>query len=1811
MKKIAMATMFCFLSFGLGASCGVDRTAVDKLWKEYEKATENDLPQKAADILVKIKDKSRAEKLSYDFYRAATQYVRTNAQRDWKIRGKLTEEMNAEFRSYGDPVILYVAGLDFNCSDASECAAFLDKWEHKLRQGHSSSFWEMSPVGYKGEALIPHIRDDYGYVLLSMAFNRSLTISRGYEKITAAIKSEYTDAYPVVALHELFCIAYGNIKDYEEYAKKYEGRATATLAKLDALTLKFRELGENKAGAEEYRSLRKYCEKLIAEKKGFSGEEKLILKDENAAEDMIEELDSKNLEAEVRGKEIEVRLRNLPDVKISLYAGENLNIDKLSRKDAPVWEKSLENSVGSYYVNDTLKAVLPELSDGDYLAVFESGKTKEWCSLSRHSLAIAADRSADGWLFYAADRIPGKPAGEVELAVETSDGRELLRKKVTFEGAELMDSEVQEALKGVGGRCRIQCSLTDGHGLARSSEKLSLYTAEDNSPQEETDWQAQVLTDRSAFRPGETLNFKAILYRDYRSGKMDAAPAGESVKVVLADAANKDVQTLVLTTNEYGSVAGRFDIPGDRRNGEWRITVFAGGHAVNAKWFTVDEFKLPEFSVSFVSDGVKYFPGVTVPVRGRVFSYAGNSLSDAKVEYRVSNWDGVVSKGAPELDGEGNFMIPVKTEEGRSSSFTVTLSVTDGAGQTLDFSRWLRIGTDFGIDAELKDAAEGSFISGGKDDGGSFSLYRQGGFTQSGILKEDKAGFEVSLEDCGGERLDGDITWELRSGSEVLKKGSCSSGKTLEIDFSGRKAGLYTVEFSKTYEYSAGGEKKEAGERLEYELLLLRDNETVLDADLENAFKVVENGDGDIELLFGAAQGKVWANVMLFDLNARLLRNESVRLEGVKGKEGSLKRIGWKYDGGWSDKVLLRVEYFKDGKHRCFEHEYQRSRPACELPLSVVTFTDSCLPGTEYRVTLRTDKSSEVLAAVFDKSTEDIRSNVWTAVVPALCSICVDSDSSTGCDFDGRTGTQLRHLLRMGGSGNRMMAKSAVSLASADDSAEILLEDSAPVRATAEDAASGDGSASAGTLKVRKEFLSTLAFEPFLRSGTDGNVELRFRTSDKLSTYILSVFAHDKSFRNAALRREFMVSRPVTVTVHEPSLLYGGDRYIFRPSISNNSGKSVDGTLTVFIHDGGDDSRPLSVQNCHIALEAGKALNRDFAVIVPEASSMNSYRNSRAQLRIKVVFNAEGVKGSEFSDAVLVKIPVLEGRQVLTESHSAVFRSGMDKEALVRDLEGRFVNTTHFGAVMSEKKISDMIAETLAQKSILQSNNLLDVSELFYVRLVSGNGDRDKSGDGIGNGIGNDNGDSTAALVKKILDCRCADGGFAWFAGMSPSPVLTAVLLERLALLREDGKLPEGTDWDGILEAAVRYIDRQVFIERSGRHWFGGISTEQYAYVRSFFPEIAVSTKQIKSEVGAKRFKEVVKEIRECLQPSAKDDGLNGRILEKARRNAAILNLVSADSDKFVSSLGLKRRKMEKTLERNIESLKEYAVEHPSGGFYFPNAVMPFRALLSSEAYAHSIICDMFKRWSSFRALNSGKADARAEEIADGIRLWLMVQKESQQWRSNFEFINAINSVRKGSPALMVTSVISLSKTYEKPFEEIKASGNGFSISRQFLVEEFVPSSRKGREGTEVPALRELRSGETLKIGQKIVVRYSIGSDENRSLVHIRTPYNACLRPVRQLSGNFGYALGGWRINAALSGAKVWWISPQGYREVHEDALDYWFDVYPEQNTVIEDEFRVSQAGVFTAPVCEIESLYAPHYRANSAFSGSLTVSGE
>ena len=219
---------------------------------------------------------------------------------------------------------------------------------------------------------------------------------------------------------------------------------------------------------------------------------------------------------------------------------------------------------------------------------------------------------------------------------------------------------------------------------------------------------------------------------------------------------------------------------------------------------------------------------------------------------------------------------------------------------------------------------------------------------------------------------------------------------------------------------------------------------------------------------------------------------------------------------------------------------------------------------------------------------------------------------------------------------------------------------------------------------------------------------------------------------------------------------------------------------------------------------------------------------------------------------------------------------------------------------------------------------------------------------------------------------------------------------------------------------------------------------------------------------------------------------------------------------------------------------------------------MPWRGLLESECYAHSLICDL---------LSDAPDTPEAAEIAEGVRLWLMIQKETQQWGSDPAYVEALASVLAGSAETLATKVVVLTASGTLPLSSVRPSGNGFTVSREFF--------RESSDGTRAP----LADGEHLAVGEKVVAVYSVSNDENRSFVRLSAPRPAGFRPVRQLSGNVGW---------------------NAYRSVLRDRTEYWYDVFPEEKSKVEEEFFVTAEGVFQAPALEIESQYAPHYRANS-----------
>ena len=86
----------------------------------------------------------------------------------------------------------------------------------------------------------------------------------------------------------------------------------------------------------------------------------------------------------------------------------------------------------------------------------------------------------------------------------------------------------------------------------------------------DTDWrQMALLTDRSLYRPGQTVHVKGIAYKQNSDNAQ--VLQGVDYELVLLDANRKELATRKVQTNDFGSFATEFVLPAACLNGMFSI----------------------------------------------------------------------------------------------------------------------------------------------------------------------------------------------------------------------------------------------------------------------------------------------------------------------------------------------------------------------------------------------------------------------------------------------------------------------------------------------------------------------------------------------------------------------------------------------------------------------------------------------------------------------------------------------------------------------------------------------------------------------------------------------------------------------------------------------------------------------------------------------------------------------------------------------------------------------------------------------------------------------------------------------------------------------------------------------------------------------------------------------------------------------------------------------------------------------------------------------------------------------------------------
>ena len=227
-----------------------------------------------------------------------------------------------------------------------------------------------------------------------------------------------------------------------------------------------------------------------------------------------------------------------------------------------------------------------------------------------------------------------------------------------------------------------------------------------------------LFTDRSIYRPGQTVYFKGIAMKTL-NGKSSVLE-NELVYAVLYNVNDEEVKELELKTNEFGSIAAEFILPNDGLTGQYHIEFDAesGGIDIDTRtYFSVEEYKRPKFETNFnpVTETFKVNDSVTV--KGKALAFAGSNITDAKVVYRVHRkvqyprwyywyrpWftsePQEITHGETTTNNKGEFEITFKALPDESVdktslpvfNYDVTADVTDINGETRSTTTVVNVG---------------------------------------------------------------------------------------------------------------------------------------------------------------------------------------------------------------------------------------------------------------------------------------------------------------------------------------------------------------------------------------------------------------------------------------------------------------------------------------------------------------------------------------------------------------------------------------------------------------------------------------------------------------------------------------------------------------------------------------------------------------------------------------------------------------------------------------------------------------------------------------------------------------------------------------------------------------------------------------------------------------------------------------------------------------------------------------------------------------------------------------------------------------
>ena len=1855
----------------------------DNLWKELEVLERKDLPKSVISEAMKIYDKAKAEQnvpQMMKAYLTAMQYRSLLTPDSLKVDMNGLEQWASQTGSVEDKAILYsILGEMAMSADVKRGLGYLQaslKDKDRLLLVPVEKLRSMVRVG---EASKRYFRDN----LYNLLARRAIQIMQQY-RWQAAAKANQTNSLPadMTDMDQFVTYQFVPVSDcdltaavmqtYQSLLKAYDTeteREGWLLTGIDALNYLYRNFSGNFSNDVCQQELRKWIHTYPAVKtvpeaylalaqflqyQNNQVERLRIVREGIAGYPRYEGINQlKNIEKEILNaslsleiataypgeqQSVKVNYKNLTGITLQLYKV-NLPVTSavLQNRTTHFESKyarlqreehfSLKPTTDYLNVDTTLTIQAPQAGIYFLKAVPDGKKgVSDGTLMNVTALKTIYRPLPDGTLeLVVVDAVSGQPVSEAEVTIYTEKG---------------------------GGYSPQQTYQADKQGTLKldflNSNKYwyNAHTAADNAMPILNLWKndyyykeskrkevLQLFTDRSIYRPGQTVYVSGLAYEMEKDSTR--VLADKKYTVSLYDANNNETGKVEVRTNGFGSFSGQFVLPSPCLTGYFSLRA-----ADTSVSFKVEEYKRPTFDVTFEPVKVEYQVGDSIEVVGMAKTFAGAPVQNARVHYNISRsyawfWR-FMGRGSARWEGEamtdadGKFSVPVHFEidsDRRESplwyyTYNIQADVTDGAGETQQANLSLPLG--------------------------STSMVLNMDNLPDNWVKEKKLEIKLTAMNLSGEPVDTPVTYQVVE-MEEQKDGQEKEGRkvltgTVEANKSFVPEAIYALP-SGNYRLKLSAKDTQGREctaSKNFLLFSLNDKRppfVITDWFYQDGLEF--DAASPATVYIGSSEKNVY---LLYDVFAGNKRLESKRIE----LSDSVVSFRFPYKKEYGDGILVSMAFVKDG--RLYSHNARIMKPAPEkkLQLKWTTFRDKLRPGQqeEWKLTVLYPDGSpaeaEMLATMYDASLDKIYSahkldfgvdfhyvvplTYWNTSYMRNAYLYVDFPlkrlravpleyseliiPSTGrmeavvVGYGGSPRATLTGALKIRGrsAANAVMNQEAVTdMVLQEEMVETSAQEKAEMGSSEELAETGD-------IQIRENFAETAFFYPQLRTNETGEVSISFVLPESLTRWKFMGLAHTRNVDYGKIEATATASKEFMLQPNMPRFVRVGDKANIAASLMNLSDKGVKGTVRMELFNP-ETEKVFYSQKQKFDVKGGETGHVNFTFEVGDKYAVMACRMV--------------ADGDTFSDGEQRYIPVLTDKQWVTETvplnvngegmHTFSLENLFNKHSKTASEQRLTVEFTAHPAwyavqalpVVANPQNEDALswatayyAHSLAAcivkenpriKQIFDSwkaqsgtketfmSNLQKNQELKNILLAetpwlteATNEAEQKQRIATLFDLNTMN-SQLAVSVEKLGELQNADGAWSWYKGMQGSRYVTTQVMEMLVRLNALTHQDADSRMQPMIQKGFEYLGKQA--------------AEEYKSMKEA---------EKKGAVGLRPSEQVLRYLYICVLDGKApvDKKVNQYFIDKLSGEGKELTIYG----KALGAIILQQAGKVAEAKLFMQSLMEYSVVTDEMGRYFDTPKARY------SWFSYKIPTEV----AAMEAIQRITKDTKA---IDEMKRWLLKQKQTQTWETPIATADAVYVLMATGTSDLLANTGGVEITLGKEvirtsaddaigyikktmsgdvmnIKKIRVDKEGAGMGWGAVYAQYLESMDQiSGQGNGLSVSRQLYKGDEalnesapLKVGDKITVRLTVKADRDMDFVQIKDDRAACMEPLQAVSG-------------------FRWSNGLGYYQATKDASTQFFiDQMRKGTYVIEYQVYVNRTGEYQAGIATVQSAYAPEF---------------